>query len=239
MSPEHVLVLGDSLTFHGPDSAHPPGDPRLWPNVMADRLQAHVDVAAGIGWTARDAWWALTRDPRIWGEYLPHADALVIAVGGMDSLPAVVPTYLRQGIAYIRPGWLRRRVRTAYLSASPKAIAALRGPLRQLPQPVTDHYLSRIVQSVRHWYPDLPILFLTPAPHRAGLYPTLRFYRPAVDAAGRWARREDVTLVDITGAVQRGLDNGWANPDGMHWGWQTHEEIGRMVAEALSGASVP
>jgi hypothetical protein len=234
-----LLVLGDSLTFHGPDAAHPPSDPRLWPNVMARHLGADVDVAAGIGWTARDAWWAVTRDPMIWGEYLPRADALVIAVGGMDSLPAVIPTYVRQGISFIRPGWVRRRVRAAYLTASPVAIRALRGPLRQLPQAATDHYLSRIVQAVRHWYPDLPIVFLTPAPHRAALYPTLRFYRPAVAAAYQWTRREGVTLVDITGAAQRGLDNGWTNPDGMHWGWQTHAEIGALVAGALRSPSVP
>lgn len=232
-APRHVLVIGDSLTFHGPNAAHPPSDPRLWPNIMASELDIQVDVAAQIGWTARDAWWALTRDPVIWGEYLPRADALVIAVGGMDSLPAVVPTYLRQGISYIRPGWLRRAVRSAYLTGSPPAISLLRGPLRQLPQAATDHYLSRIVQAVRHWYPQMPILFLTPCPHRATLYPTLRFYRPAVEAAELWAQREGVTLVDVTPAAQRGLDEGTGNPDGMHFGWQTHEEIGRMVAEAV------
>ena len=85
------------------------------------------DVAAGVGWTARDAWWALTRDPLIWGEYLPRATALVLAVGGMDALPAAIPTYLRQGIAYIRPGWVRRKVRAAYLEVSPRIIAATGG----------------------------------------------------------------------------------------------------------------
>ena len=123
-----VLVLGDSLTFHGPDMAHPPSDARLWPNLMAEELGGDVDVAAGVGWTAREAWWALTRDPLVWGEYLPRADALVLAVGGMDALPAVIPTYLRQGISYIRPGWVRRRVRGVYLGASPHLVSLLRGP---------------------------------------------------------------------------------------------------------------
>lgn len=236
----HVLVLGDSLTFHGPDRAHPPGDPRLWPNVMARALgDAHVDLAAGIGWTARDAWWAVTRDPMVWGEYLPRADALVLAVGGMDALPAAVPTYLRQGIAYIRPGWLRRRVRSAYLQFSPRVVSLAGGPLRQLPQRATDHYLSRIVQAVRTWYPDLPIVALTPSPHAAGLYPTHRFHAGAVAAAHDWARREGVRLVDIGEVAQRGLDDGSGNPDGMHWGWGTHAEVGGMVAEAVRDASLP
>lgn len=234
-----VLVLGDSLTFHGPDRAHPPGDARLWPNVMARALPAEVDVAAGIGWTARDAWWALTRDPKVWGEYLPSAHALVLAVGGMDALPAAVPTYLRQGIAYIRPGWLRRRVRTAYLWTSPRVVGLLGGPLRQLPQDATDHYLSRLVQAVRTLYPDLPVVALTPSPHAADLYPTQRFHPGAVEAARRWALREGVRLLDIGACVHQGLDSGWGNPDGMHWGWRTHEEIGGMVAEAVRTASLP
>jgi len=234
-----VLVIGDSLTFHGPDRAHPPNDPRLWPNVLAAHLGAEVDVAAGVGWTAREAWWALTRDPRIWGEYLPRAQALVIAVGGMDALPAAIPTYLRQGISYIRPGWLRRRVRSVYTEWSPRVMAVLGGPLRQLPQDATDHYLSRIVQAVRTWYPELPVLLLTPSPHDSALYPTLRFHTAAVAAARRWAREHDVVLVDSEEPAQRGLDNGWVNADGMHWGWQTHAEIAGMVAEALRTASVP
>ena len=101
-----LLVLGDSLTFHGPDAAHPPSDPRLWPNFAAP---GDADVVAQIGWMSRDVWWALTRDPKVWGESLPQARALVIAVGGMDALPAAIPTYLRQGISYVRPGAVRMR----------------------------------------------------------------------------------------------------------------------------------
>lgn len=240
MAVRNVLVIGDSLTFHGPDQAHRPTDPRLWPNIMADDLGAHVDVAAGVGWTARDAWWALTRDPLIWGEYLPRADALVIAVGGMDALPAAVPTYLRQGISYIRPGWVRRRVRAVYLTASPQVIRLLSGPLRQLPQVATDHYLSRLVEAVRTWYPQLPIVAMSPSPHRhpGSLYPTMRFHAPSVAAGRRWAREHDVQYLDIEAAAQRGIDHGWVNADGMHWGWQTHDEIGRMVATAVRTASI-
>lgn len=240
MALANLLVLGDSLTFHGPDQAHRPTDPRLWPNIAAGQLDAHVDVAAGVGWTAREAWWALTRDPMVWGEYLPRADALVIAVGGMDALPAAVPTYLRQGISYIRPGWVRRRVRAAYLSSSPHVIKALRGPLRQLPQVATDHYLSRLVEAVRTWYPHLPIVAMSPSPHRPSpsLYPTMRFHTASVEAGRAWALDHDVAYLDIGDAAQRGIDNGWVNADGMHWGWQTHEEIGRMVAAAVRTASL-
>lgn len=225
-----LLVLGDSLTFHGPDAAHPPSDPRLWPNIASPE----VDVVAQIGWMSRDAWWALTRDPKVWGEYLPRADALMIAVGGMDSLPAAVPTYLRQGISSIRPGTVRRRVRAAYLAASPKIIRATGGPWRQLPQQATDHYLSRLVQAVRHFHPDLPIAVMTPPPHRAGLYPSQKFFAPAVAACHAWAASNDVMIIDVTDVCLSGLERGTHNPDGMHFGWDTHAAIGAMVADAFS-----
>lgn len=232
----NLLVLGDSLTFHGPVEAVPPRDPRLWPNVAADGLSAQVDVVAGIGWTARDAWWALTRDPMVWGEYLPHADALVLGVGGMDALPAAIPTYLRQGIAYVRPGWLRQRIRSVYETVSPRVISSLRGPLRQLPQAATDGYLTRITDGVRLLYPDLPIVAITPAPTRSAYYPTDRFHAASVAAAKRWAAAHDVIMVDVSEPVLRGLREGTANPDGLHWGWQTHADVGGMVAEAVRRA---
>ena len=50
---EQVVVIGDSLTFHGPDQAHPPSDRACGPNIAAQRLGTGVDVAAGVGWTAR------------------------------------------------------------------------------------------------------------------------------------------------------------------------------------------
>jgi hypothetical protein len=196
-------------------------------------------VAAQIGWTARDAWWALTRDPKIWGEYLPRAQALVLAVGGMDALPAAVPTYLRQGLSYIRPGWLRRRARQAYLTGSPHVVRSLGGPWRQLPQAATDHYLTRIVQSVRMLYPALPIAAITPPPHRAGLYPSQRFFADSVKACHQWGTTHGVLIIDVTEVCQRGLATGTHNPDGMHWGWDTHAAVGEMVAEAVGRRSVP
>jgi hypothetical protein len=75
----HVLVLADSLAFHGPDQAHPPTDPRLYPQVMAAALSeslgedVQADLVARLGWTARDAWWSLTKDPNTWGVLMPRA----------------------------------------------------------------------------------------------------------------------------------------------------------------------
>src|SRR5205085_1356183 len=98
-----VLVLTDSLAFHGPERGELLTEPRIWPNVLARALPGAVDVVARRGWTARDAWWALTRDPQVYSVLLPRADVVVLAVGGMDYLPALLPTYLREGIPYLRP----------------------------------------------------------------------------------------------------------------------------------------
>lgn len=60
-----LLVRADSLAFHGPERAEPVDDPRLWPHVAATALGGRAELVAGIGWTARHAWRALTHDPRV------------------------------------------------------------------------------------------------------------------------------------------------------------------------------
>ena len=236
----HVLLLGDSLTFHGPDSAVPPSDPRLWPQVCAALLEQTlgeevvIDLFAREGWTARDAWWALTRDPTCWGDALPRADVLVLATGGMDGLPAAIPTYLRQGIAFIRPGGLRRRVRNVYQQLAPTVMRISGGRLRQLPQQATDHYHSRVVQAVRVWRPELPVLLLSPAPSRSPYYPGVRDHEEAVKAARRWAQTHDAGFVDIDPLVAPAMQAGTANPDGLHWSWEVHAAVGAAVAAALT-----
>lgn len=233
MSTPHVLVLADSLAYHGPAGAERPDHPDLWTSVMASELNARVDLLARLGWTTRDAWWALTKDPNSWGTYVPRADAMVIAVGGMDQLPAIVPTYLREGIPYMRPATLRSATRRAYLSASPRLMRVARGPFRQLPQRSTESYLSRIVAAMRFWHPGLPVLLLGPAPHSAQAYPVHRFHAPAVVATRRWAAANDALFLDLDPIVAPAIATGDHNPDGIHWGWTVHKEIGRLAAEAL------
>jgi hypothetical protein len=240
VGPRHVLVFADSLAFHGPDAPHPPSDPRLWSNVMAAGLatslgvDVRADLVARLGWTARDAWWALTKDPRVWGELVPRADAIVLGVGQMDHLPAALPTYLRDGIPYLRPGSLRRQVRRAYSTATPWVIRATGGRLRQLPQAATDHYLARIVEGIRHYRPGIPVVLLGPSPHSASAYPSHRQHAPAVAAARRWASSHDAGFVDLDPIVAPSLRDGTGNPDGIHWSWDVHTTLGRTLATELA-----
>jgi diglucosylglycerate octanoyltransferase len=233
----HVLVVADSLAFHGPRQPELLTDPRLYPNVMARLLGASADVVARRGWTARDAWWALTRDPLVYSVLLPRADAVVLAVGGMDYLPAVLPTYLREGIAYLRPPLLRRWVRAAYRAAQPAGARLTGGRWRTLPQRLTDEYLSRCVNGVRTFHPTTPVVGVLPPPHDAPSYGRVTAgHGPAVAAARRWGAREGVPMVDLPAIVTPHLRAGALNPDGMHWSWPVHAEVGAALAAAVAEA---
>ena len=239
----HLFLLADSLAFQGPGQPVPPTDERLYPNVCARGLAANgwgpvaVDLLARQGWTARDAWWGMTKDPMAFGVYVHRADALIIGVGGMDQLPAAVPTWVRDSIPYVRPGALRRSVRRIYRRGSPLGIRALGGRMRQLPQAATDRYLSRIVTAMRHWRPDIPVALLGPSPWKAPTYPVRRTHGEAVVAARRWALAHDVVFVDLDPLVAPALQAGQGNPDGLHWAWSTHERVGQALAQALLAAA--
>lgn len=235
----HVLVLADSLAFQGPQGIVTPSDPQLFPNIaavhLADKLDAPlaIDLVAREGWTSRDSWWALTKDPVVFGTYLPRASAVIIEVGGMDQLPAVIPTYMREGMPYIRPGGLRRRTRRLYRELAPKIMGITGGLMRQLPQSATDRYLTRIVQAIRVVSGDIPIVAMTPSPYNSDYYPSQKYHAAARASAFKWAASLGVPIVDIEKYVLKGLASGNANPDGMHWAWETHNSVGEALAKAL------
>lgn len=230
----NVLVLGDSTAFHGPTQAELLTHPKLFPNVLARLLDADVVTQARLGWTARDAWWALTRDPYLYSVLLPNADVLVLALGGMDHLPAAIPTYLRTGLDYLRPGSVRRRVKKAFHLANPHLVRLTNGRMRALPQRATLHYLDRIVDVVRHLHPGIRIVGIVPPPFDAEYFGHVtRTHAPAVEAHRAWGRRRNVPLVDLHAIVRPHLEAGDMNPDGMHWSWATHEEAAAAFAAVI------
>lgn len=231
--PRSLLVLGDSLTFHGPVRKEPLSDQRLWPNVAAHALSLRPEVFARAGWTARDGWWALTRDPRVWS-VLPAADALVLALGSMDAMPASIPLWLRESIPYVRPVPLRRTVRGTYRRIHPHAVTLTDGRWRQLPQRLTDTYLTKITTAVRAVRPSLPVVLIGPTPYDAANYPSLRPHLPAVEAGQAWAERSKVPYVDLDPIVGPELTAGRCNPDGLHWSWAVHAAVGEAVAKSLA-----
>lgn len=233
-----LLVLADSLAFHGPKRAEPANEPRLWPNVAAAALGGQAEMLAGYGWTARHAWQALTHDPRVWS-VMPRVDALVLGVGGMDTLPSPLPTALRELIPSLRPPPLRRAVRSGYLAVQPRLSRALArlpggGPVA-LPPRLTVHYLEACRRAVTAIRPGIPVVALLPSVHRSPAYAGVHAGRPAAERATRaWAARSGVTTLDLRAVVGAHVMSGDGNPDGIHFGWSGHDQVGSALAALLA-----
>lgn len=235
MSGRSVLVIGDSLTFHGPEGGELLTEPRLWPNICAAELGRPLHVVARQGWTARDAWWALTKDPRVYSLLLPEAAAVLLAVGNMDQLPTALPTYLREGVAYLHPEAARRRARRLLLAAQPRVVRLTGGRLRALSQRRTDEYLTRCVTALRTLRPDLVVLGVVPPGFDSPYYGRVtRSHVPAVHAARSWGRHHGVELLDWDRLAAPYLATGSHNADGLHWGWALHAEVGHDAATRLA-----
>ncbi|QDQ98033.1 diglucosylglycerate octanoyltransferase [Tomitella fengzijianii] len=224
-----LLVLADSLSYYGPRGGLAADDPRIWPNLVAERLGWRVELVARVGWTTRDAWWALTQDPRVWAA-VPHAGAVVFGVSGMDSLPSPLPTALREQIRYLRPEPVRRAVRAGYQVLQPR-LARLGRPLA-LPPQLTSHYLEKCRGALQHLRPGLPVVATLPSRHICDAYGRVHAGRDGtVRAIEGWAGQHGVPLVDLGAATGEHVLAGRGNPDGIHWGFEGHS----AVAEAMLG----
>lgn len=233
MNRRQVVVVADSLAFHGPERAEPTDDPRIFPSIIGTTLDVDVQVFARMGWTTRDAWWSVAGDPALWTA-LKQADAVVLAVNGMDYLPTVLPTFLREGIRLIRPRRVRQAVRQVYGRAQPRLARLSGGKARAIPQRLTDEYLSLSVQAIRAVRPDIVMVGIVPPPHCAPAYGgQMRGHPAAVAATLAWSRREQVPLADLPSVVQPHLDRGEHNPDGIHYAWQTHRDVGTTIAAVI------
>lgn len=226
-----LLVIADSLSYYGPKGGLPADDPRIWPNLVAAELGWDVELVARIGWTTRDAWWAMTQDPRVWA-VIPRAGAVVIAVGGMDSLPSPLPTALREGLRYVRPPALRRLARGAYGWLQPR-LSPLGWPVA-LPPRISVEYLETIRSALAYMRPELPVIGTLPSVHRSEHYRAVHRGRgPAARAITRWATEKSVPLVDLGEAVYDNIHSDDANPDGIHWGWDAHRKVAGAVLDAV------
>ena len=228
-----LLVLGDSLSFHGPRTAHPVDEPRLWPHVAAAVLGGTADLHAGLGWTARHAWTAVRTDPRVWAS-VRTADALVLGIGGMDSLPSPLPTALRELIPVLRPRSWRARARRAYRNGHASAVRATRGRPTALSAADTVACLEQCRIAVTALRPHAPVVLLLPSVHRSPLYAGVHTGRERhVTALRQWAESSGVTTVDVASLVTEHVLLGRGNPDGIHWGWPAHRAVGEAVAALL------
>lgn len=227
-----LLVIADSLSYYGPEGGLPADDPRIWPNLVAAELDWDVELVARIGWTSRDAYWALIGDPRVWAA-VPHAGAVVLATGGMDTLPSPLPTALRELIRYVRPPALRRQVRNGYQWLQPR-LSKLGRPVA-LPPHVSVDYVEQSRAALAQLRADLPFVGVLPSVHICDAYGRVHTGRaPAVRALTDWSAKSGVPLVDLAEAVREEIFAGAANPDGIHWGWEGHAAVARSMVKVIS-----
>lgn len=230
-----LLVFADSLAHYGPTGGLPADDPRIWPNIVGAQLDWDVELIARIGWTCRDVWWAVTQDPRAWAA-LPKAGAVVLATSGMDSLPSVLPTALRELIRYLRPDWLRRGVRGGYGWVQPRFSPVARSAL---PPRLTVEYLEQTRWALDFNRPGIPIVASLPSVHIAQTYGKAHHGRHATAAAiTQWGDRHAVPLVDLKAAVAEEMMSGRGNPDGIHWNFEAHQAVAELTLKALAEAGV-
>lgn len=231
-----LLVFADSLAYYGPLGGLPADDPRIWPNIVAGRLGWDLELIGRIGWTCRDVWWAATQDPRAWAA-LSRAGAVIFATGGMDSLPSVLPTALRELIRYVRPPRLRRWVRVGYAWAQPRLSPMARSAL---PPRLSAEYLEQTRAAIDFNRPGIPMVAALPSVHVADCYGRAHHGRSGTAAAiTGWAQRHDVALVDFKAAVSEQIMHGRGNPDGIHWNFEAHEAVAELMLKALAQAGVP
>ncbi|MCH5643069.1 diglucosylglycerate octanoyltransferase [Gordonia sp. ABSL49_1] len=234
--PGSVLVLSDSLAYYGPTGGLPATDSRIWPVIVGEQCRRRIHLFGRIGWTSRDVWWALTQDPNIWAA-VPDADVVVLAFGGMDSLPSPLPTALREEIRYLRPNRLRQLVRDGYQWVQPRA-SRLGWPVA-LPPRITVEYLEKIRAALAQLRPDLPLLLCLPPTHRSPYYGNVHLGRiPTTSAMQRWADSHQIRCVDFYPTTRDAFDDPAVemNPDGIHWGFECHRRIAELVVPAVSAA---
>lgn len=231
-----LLIFADSLSYYGPTGGLPADDPRIWPNIVASQLGWDMELIGRIGWTSRDVWWAATQDPRSWAA-LPKAGAVIFATSGMDSLPSVWPTAVRELIRYVRPPRVRGWVRDGYGWLQPRLSPVARAAL---PPKLTAYYLEKTRGAIDFNRPGIPIVASLPSVHIADTYGRAHQGREGTVAAiTEWAQRQNIPLVDLKAAVGEQVMSGRANPDGIHWNFEAHQGVAELMLKALAEAGVP
>ncbi len=235
-----LVVLADSLAFHGPEGPVPLSDPRLYPNQAGAALEAatgtawDVQVWARAGYGLRETWVGLQKDVHLQQQLVLGADAVVLGTGSMDQASVAVPRWVVLSLAYLRPPRLRRRVRNTIDRWHPAVTRLTRGRWRYTPPSVVAHGFAKSVDALRLFAPRAALVCVLPTVHRAVYYGGVdRWHEVTHRTVRELAQAKDVPAVDLRPLSAAHLDR--YNPDGTHWGWELHAEVGA----ALAGAMLP
>ncbi|HEX9697618.1 MAG TPA: hypothetical protein VGB64_15050 [Actinomycetota bacterium] len=236
--PLRLAVIADSTAFTGPAGPLLPDDPALYPNVAARAIEdaigrrVIVGVVAHPGTGVRGTHYDVTKNRHIMFEVLMRADGVVLGLGSFDHAPVGVPPPLEAMIPFVRPAALRRRYRALLRAVHPAGVRLTRGRFARVPAGEFERLFDRILHEVRALTWGAPGVVVGPTSHRSGYYGHLHPQHTARTAMQRTiAARHGFPFVESWPLVEPWVEK--LNADGIHWPFETHEEIGRAVAAAL------
>lgn len=236
-----LVVLADSLSFHGPEGPLPLTEERLYPNLLAARLHAATAqvwepvVVAWAGWGVRELWYALQRDVHLQQQVLIGADAVVLAVGSSDTLSVGVPRPVMAVLPFVRPTELRRRLRRFIDHHHHTMVRMSAGRIRYTPVTVYRHCWRKSAEALRLFAPDAAMCAVLPAAHDGPYYAGLHPHQAELRAVtAELASTMDLATVDLDAIVRPHL--GRMNIDGVHWSFEAHVEVADAMAEVLIAA---
>ena len=236
--PVRLVVLGDSTAFTDDTGPQLPDHPTLYPNVLARRLEEQLDrpvavtVLARAGMTVHEALRTVTKDRHAQFDVLAGADAVVVAIGGIDHAPGGVPAAVDAVVPHLRPPRLRRWVRGRLHAAHPWIVRATRWRLRRTPATMFELLFDRLLLIVRGLASGAAMVVAGPTSHRAAFYAGRHPLHPVAEAQQlAVAQRHGIAAVPIWRLVEPHADR--LNPDGIHWPAEAHEAVGAALAAAL------
>lgn len=170
---QRLVVLSDSMSFHGPEGPVPLSDPRTYPNLLSGQLQSltgrpwATDIWGRAGWGLRELWLALQKDVHLQQQLLMGADAVVLGIGSADQLSVAVPRWVMMALPYLRPTGVRREIRRRIDHLHPAATRLTRGRMRFTPDSVIDHCYGKSVDAIRLFAgAQTPLVGILPPLHR-------------------------------------------------------------------------
>lgn len=233
-----LVVLADSLCFHGPQGPLPLADDRLYPNLLATRLAQETggawepQVVAWAGWGVRELWYALQRDVHLQQQVLLGADAVVLGVGSADTLSVGVPRPAMAVLHFVRPTPLRRRIRRFIDHHHHTMVRLTHGRIRHTPVSVYRHCWRKSAEALRLFAPEAALCAVLPASHAGPYYAGLHPHRRELTAITmELAAAQGLPTVDLDAIVRPHL--GTMNVDGVHWSFEVHAEVADAMAAAL------
>lgn len=238
--PLRLVVLGDSTCFVDGTGPRLPGDPGIWPTMLAEHLTARTGrsvtttVIARPGLTVVDAWAIVAKDQHVQFEVLMGADVVVLSVGSFDHAPFGIPAVVSAVVPHLRPDGLRRRVRRLLHAAYPIVVRATRARFTRTPEATFDRLYDQLLTQARGLANTAAFAAVGPTSHRSTYYGnTHPRHGERERRQGELAEAHGIAYLPSWPLVEPHADQ--LNVDGIHWPHGAHRDVAEALAEVLTG----